>query len=76
MLKASIIFIILTSSILAQGNTDLPEYVSPSCELSSEVDVLDQSHNSYELSFNNRTFVKEVFKKLSSKVDKKTLQLY
>ena len=75
MLKASIIFIILTSSILVQGNTGLPEYISPSCELSSEIDVLDQSHNSYELSFNNRTFIKEIFKKLSSKVDKKTLQL-
>ena len=75
MLKASIIFIILTSSILVQGNTGLPEYISPSCELSSEIDVLDQSHNSYELSFNNRTFIKEIFKKFSSKVDKKTLQL-
>ena len=65
MLKKFYIFLFIVSLQIFSDEYP-PDYLSPSCELMSDMDILLNQDVKYYLNFNNRTFTKELFKKLSS----------
>lgn len=68
-------FFVISIHASSEINTYPIDSIEPACMLNDGSDILNQKQYKYELTFNNKTYIKQLFKKISSTSDSRTLKL-